>query len=317
MEMNEPHQVMENCTSVTEFILLGISDLPELQIPLFVIFLVIYLSTLLGNATIIVLTRVDIYLQTPMYFFLTHLSILDFCNSTVTVPKMLVGLLSERKTISFTGCIAQFSCFIFFACSECLLLSVMAYDRHVAICHPLRYSVIMNGRVCTNLAVFSWGGGFLYSMLHTCATLRLSFCGPVLIRHFFCDVPPLFALSCISPFINVILVFISGSIVGLGSFIITLLSYTRIISSVLRIRSMLGKRKAFSTCASHLTVVTFFYGAIIFIYFRPATSYALVDGRLVSMIYTVITPLLNPLVYTLRNQEIKGACNRLLRYMSH
>ncbi|XP_069089352.1 olfactory receptor 5V1-like [Pleurodeles waltl] len=304
---------MINSTPVTEFILLGISDSPELHTPLFVLFLMIYLLTILGNLLIIFLCKVDVYLQTPMYFFLGHLSLLDLCNSSAIVPKMLVDMLAVRKAISFGGCIAQFSFFIFFACSECLLLSVMAYDRHVAICHPLRYPVIMYGSLCVQLAACSWAGGFLYSTLHTIATFRLSFCGPTLIQHFFCDVPPLLALSCTSPFINVVLVFISGGIVGLGSFLLTLISYIRIISAVLNIQSRSGKQKAFSTCASHLTVVTFFFGAIIFTYFRPVESYALIEGRLVSMIYTIITPLINPLVYTLRNQEMKGAFKRALK----
>ncbi|XP_069486143.1 olfactory receptor 5J3-like [Ambystoma mexicanum] len=312
LELSLPTFLLMNHTDVNDFILLGISELPELRIPLFVLLLIIYLATMCGNLLIILLIRFDSHLHTAMYFFLCQLSIMDICSSSVTVPKMLMNLILNQHAISFHGCIAQFSFFIYFACSECLLLSAMAYDRHVAICYPLRYGTIMNEQLCIHLVAGSWVGGFLYSMLHTLTTRRLSFCGPRRIQHFFCDVPQVFKLSCIDPFVNMVLVFISGGIMGLGSFIITIISYIYIIAAILRISSKKGRGKAFSTCTSHLTVVTFYYGAMFFTYFRPVDSYAMAEGRLLSVIYTVITPVLNPLIYTLRNQEIKGAVKRVL-----
>ncbi|XP_069089350.1 olfactory receptor 5J3-like [Pleurodeles waltl] len=303
---------MKNNTAENDFILLGISDLPELQFPLFWVLLLIYMATMFGNLIIITLIWVDVQLHIPMYFFLIHLSVMDICSSSVSVPKMLINLLLSRKTISFSGCIAQFSFFIFLACSECLLLGVMAYDRHVAICHPLRYAAIMTGRLCGQLVTGSWAGGFIYSLMHTIATCRLSFCGPRIIHHFFCDVPQIFKLSCTNPFINVVLVFISGGIMGLGSFIITIISYFYIIAAILRINSRTGRSKTFSTCTSHLTVVTFYYGTMFITYFRPVSSYAMSEGRLLSLIYTVITPLVNPMIYALRNKEIKAAMKRAL-----
>ncbi|XP_078502653.1 olfactory receptor 5J3-like [Lissotriton helveticus] len=304
---------MKNNTAENQFILLGISDLPELQFPLFGAFLLIYMATMFVNLIIITLIWVDAQLHIPMYFFLIHLSIIDICSSSVTVPKMLMNLLLGMKTISFSGCIAQFSFFIFFADSEVILLSVMAYDRHVAICHPLRYAAIMTGRQCGQLVTGSWAGGFLCSLMHTIATCRLSFCGSRIIHHFFCDVPQVFKLSCTDPFINIVLVFISGVIVGLGCFMITIISYIYIIAAILRINSRTGRSKAFSTCTSHLTVVTFYYGTMLFTYLHPASSYAMSEGRILSVIYNVITPLVNPMIYALRNQEIKAAMKRVLR----
>ncbi|XP_078502650.1 olfactory receptor 5V1-like [Lissotriton helveticus] len=288
---------MANNTVEINFILLGISDMNELQLVLHFIFLLLYMAIIFGNLLIIALICLDAHLHTAMYFFLCHLSVLDVCSPTVTVPKMLESLLLDRKTISVHGCIIQFSAFIFFASSECLLLSAMAYDRHVAICHPLRYAAIMNGTVCAQLAAVCWAGGFLNSLMHTVAA---------------CDVPQVFTVSCTDPFINILLVVVSGTIMGLGSFMVTLISYVYIISAVLKIGSKTSRSKAFSTCSSHVTVVTFYYGAMFLTYFRPPSTYAMAEGRLLSVIYTVITPLVNPLIYTLRNQEIRGALKNAL-----
>ncbi|XP_069486142.1 olfactory receptor 5V1-like [Ambystoma mexicanum] len=303
---------MGNHTSQNDFTLLGISDEPGLQVPLFLVFLVLYVVITFGNLIIIFIIWSEPHLHTAMYIFLCHLSILDICNPSVTVPQMLANLLLEKKTIPVRGCITQFFFFIFFASSECLLLSAMAYDRHVAICHPLRYSSIMNGDLCAHLAAASWLGGFLNSSMHTLATCRLSFCGPRTIHHFFCDLPQVFTLSCTDPFINVLLVVVSGTIMGLGSFFITIISYAYIIFAVLKIDSETGRSKAFSTCSSHLLVVTFYYGAMFLTYLRPSSGYAMAEGRLLSVIYTVITPLLNPLIYTLRNQEIIASSKKVL-----
>ncbi|XP_069089351.1 olfactory receptor 5V1-like [Pleurodeles waltl] len=304
---------MANNTIEINFILLGISGMAELQLVLYFIFLLLYMVIIFGNLLILGLIGLDARLHTAMYFFLCHLSVLDVCSPTVTVPKMLGNLLLERKTISIHGCIIQFSFFIFFASSECLLLSAMAYDRYVAICHPLRYAAIMNVSQCAQLAAVCWAGGFLNSLMHTLATGRLSFCRPRTIHHFFCDVPQVFTVSCTDPFINVLLVLVSGIIMGLGSFVVIIFSYVYISSAVLKIGTSTGRSKAFSTCSSHVTVVTFYFGAMFLTYFRPASIYAMTEGRLLSVIYTVITPLVNPLIYTLRNQEIRGALKNALR----
>ncbi|XP_078518536.1 olfactory receptor 5J3-like [Lissotriton helveticus] len=304
---------MKNQTSVTEFILLGFSNNPAVQRCLFALFLAVYLTTLSGNLLIVTITRLDPRLHTPMYFFLGNLSFLDLCYSSVTLPKMLVDFLAQRKAISFQGCIAQLSFFISLGCTESFLLAVMAYDRYVAICSPLHYANIMSKRSCLQLASGSWVGGFLYSFVHTLCTFRLSFCGPNVLTHFFCDLPPLFALSCTDTSINLVFAFVSGGAVGFGCFLITLYSYSRIISSVMSIRSKQGKLRAFSTCSSHLTVVVLFYGTIIFMYFRPMSSYSLTKDSIISVMYTIATPMLNPMIYCLRNKEVKGALKKALR----
>nr|XP_028558680.1 olfactory receptor 5V1-like [Podarcis muralis] len=303
---------MENITVVTEFILMGLSDLPAVRFSLFAAFLLIYLVTLLGNGTILLAIEADSHLHNPMYFFLTNLSLLDICCPTVTVPKMLENLLSERNTISFAGCVLQVYFLIALAGTEVFLLSAMAYDRYVAICNPLRYTVIMSKKLCLQMAAGTWVTGFLHSLLHTVMTFTRPFCTSNRVNQYYCDIPPVLALSCASTYVAEMVVFIVGGILGVGAFMVTLVSYIHIISTILRIRSSDGKHKAFSTCASHLIVVCLFYGTILFTYLRPSSSHHPDQDRMVSMLYGVITPMLNPLIYSLRNKEVKGALKRVI-----
>ncbi|XP_015674572.2 olfactory receptor 5V1-like [Protobothrops mucrosquamatus] len=303
---------MENVTAVTEFILTGLSDLPAIRFPLFVVFLLIYLVTLLGNGAILLAIATNSQLHNPMYFFLSNLSLLDIFCSTVTVPKMLENLLTENSSISFTGCVLQLYFLVALAGTEVFLLVVMAYDRYVAICNPLRYIVIMNKQLCLQMASGTWVTGILNSLLHTVMTFTLPYCQLNKVNQYYCDIPPVLAISCASTYAAEMVVLIFGGIFGVGTFLVTLISYVHIISSILRIHSAEGKRKAFSTCASHLIVVCLFYGTMIFTYARPSSSRHPDQDRLVSMLYGVITPMLNPLIYSLRNKEVKGALRRLM-----
>ncbi|XP_044869717.1 olfactory receptor-like protein COR4 [Mauremys mutica] len=301
-----------NCTAVTEFILTGVTDHPELQVPLFVVFLVIYVITLVWNLGMMVLIRIDPRLHTPMYFFLKNLSLVDACYSTVITPKMLMSFLAERKAISYTACIIQYFSFILLVISECLLLAVMAYDRYVAICNPLLYMVIMSPKHCLQLVAGSYLWAFLNSVIHTSGLLRLSYCDSNILNHFFCDINPLLKLSSSGTSINQLLVFLFGSLIEVISIVTILISYILIIVTVLRIRSTEGRRKAFYTCTSHLTAVSMFHGTILFMYFRPSTSYSLDTDKMASVFYTVVIPVLNPLIYSLRNKDVKDALRRAI-----
>ncbi|XP_033025846.1 olfactory receptor 5V1-like [Lacerta agilis] len=303
---------MENITIVTEFILMGLSNLPVVRFSLFAAILLIYLITLVGNGTILLAIGADSHLHNPMYFFLTNLSLLDICCPTATVPKMLENLLLERSTISFVGCVLQLYFLVALAGTEVFLLAAMAYDRYVAICNPLRYTVIMSKKRCLQMAAGTWVTGFLNSLLHTVMTFTLPYCKSNRVNQYYCDIPPVLALSCASTYAAEMVVLIVGGIFGVGAFLVTLVSYIHIISTILRIRSSEGKRKAFSTCASHLIVVCLFYGTTIFTYIRPSSSHHPDQDRLVSMLYGVITPMLNPLIYSLRNKEVKGALKRII-----
>uniref|UniRef100_A0A8C3FVP6 Olfactory receptor n=1 Tax=Chrysemys picta bellii TaxID=8478 RepID=A0A8C3FVP6_CHRPI len=295
-----------NHTSITKFILLGFGNLNEVQILLFVVFLVIYIVTLAGNLLIVALVVADQHLHTPMYFFLGNLSFLETCYTSVSVPRLLSGLLVEDRTISFRDCITQLFFLSALACIECFLLAVMAYDRYLAICNPLNYNVMMNLRV---LGI--WASGFLISLPHTLSLLRLSFCGPNIINHFFCELPPLLQLSCSDTGYNQTLALVTDVFLGIGCFLLTLLSYVYIVSSVLKIQSAAGKRKAFSTCSSHVMVVTLFYSTVIYTYVRPPSAY-LDRDKAVAALYTMVTPLVNPLIYSLRNKEVKEAFKKLM-----
>ncbi|XP_012870935.1 PREDICTED: olfactory receptor 5V1-like [Dipodomys ordii] len=302
-----------NLTTVTQFILIGLSDLPEVRYPLFVAFLVIYQITLVGNGAILLAITIEPKLHTPMYFLLANLSLLDIFCPSATVPKMLRNLLTEDHSISFVGCALQLYFLVALAGTEVFLLAVMAYDRYVAICFPLRYTLIMTQVRCVQLLTGTWTAGFLNSLLHTMTTFSLSFCKSNRVDQYYCDIPPVVALSCSSTYMAEMLVLVVGGILGISAFLVTLISYTYIISTILKIRSAEGKRKAFSTCASHLTVVCLFYGTTIFTYIRPSSSkHSPARDRLVSMLYGVITPMLNPIIYSLRNTEVKGALRRLL-----
>ncbi|NXL04885.1 O1020 protein, partial [Mesembrinibis cayennensis] len=249
-------------------------------------------------------------LQTPMYLFLSNLSVLDLCYSSVVTPKMLLNLSSERKTISLAGCFIQLYFYAAFATVECYLLAVMAYDRYVAICNPLCYPVIMSHKVCVSLLTGSYAVGFFNSVVLTGFALRVSFCGPNVIDHFFCDGPPLTTLACSDTHLNQVLVLVLGGFNGVTTISVVLTSYGCILFTILRMGSAPGKRKAFGTCASHLVVVTIFYGTLLFMYLRPSSSYSLGRDKIVSVFYVVVTPMLNPFIYSLRNQEVKSALKR-------
>ncbi|XP_039390432.1 olfactory receptor 1009-like [Mauremys reevesii] len=296
-----------NHSTVTEFILLGLTDRPELQVPLFVLFLMIYIVTLVGNLGMIVLIQIDSRLHTPMYFFLGNLSFCDLCLSSIISPKMLLNFLAKSKRISYNACAVQMYLFGTFGHVDCLLLSVMAYDRYVAICNPLLYTVTMSRWLCHQLVAGVYAVGLLDTMIHTIFTLRLSFCSSNVINHFFCDFPPVLSLSCSDTHVNDILKFALIGCVVVSSIVIILLSYAYIIITILRIHSAEGRRKAFSTCISHLTAVAMFHGSLLFMYFRPTTNCSLDTDKIASVFYTVVIPMLNPLIYSLRNKEVKDA----------
>ncbi|XP_010613392.1 olfactory receptor 5V1 [Fukomys damarensis] len=300
-----------NGTTVTHFILTGLSHLPEVRYPLFVAFAIIYQVTLVGNGSILLAIGTEAKLHTPMYYFLANLSLLDmFCPST-TVPKMLHNLLTEDHSISFVGCALQLYFLVALGGTEIFLLAVMAYDRYVAICFPLRYSVIITKARCAQLVCGTWAAGFLNSTIHTVSTFSLSFCRSNLVHQYYCDIPPVVALSCSSTYVAEMLVLVVGGFSGSISFLTTLISYVYIISTILKIQSAEGKHKAFSTCTSHLLVVCLFYGTAIFTYIRPSSSrHSPARDRLISMLYGVITPMLNPVIYSLRNTEVKKALRR-------
>ncbi|XP_003802458.1 olfactory receptor 9G4 [Otolemur garnettii] len=301
-----------NRTFLTEFILVGISADPRWQPILFGIFLTLYLITLSGNMTLVILIRMDSRLHTPMYFFIGNLSFLDFWYTSVYTPKILANCVSEDKRISLAGCGAQlfFSCVV--AYTECYLLAAMAYDRHAAICNPLLYSGTMSASLCTGLVAGSYIGGFMNAMAHTANTFRLRFCGKNIIDHFFCDAPPLVKMSCTDTKVyEKVLLGVVGFTV-LSSILAILISYINISVAILRIRSASGRRKAFSTCASHLLSVMLFYGSLLFMYSRPSSTYSLEKDKVAALFYTVINPLLNPLIYSLRNKDVKEAFRKAI-----
>uniref|UniRef100_A0A8C3XWM9 Olfactory receptor n=1 Tax=Chelydra serpentina TaxID=8475 RepID=A0A8C3XWM9_CHESE len=294
------------------FILLGFGNLHELRILLFLLFLVIYIVTMGGNILIIVLVVTDHHLHTPMYFFLgnLNLSFLEICYTSVTLPKMLVNLLSETQTISFAGCAAQMCFFILFGITECCLLSVMAYDRYVAIYHPVQYTLIINQSVCAQLAVGSWTIGILVAFGHTVSIFTLPFCGSNRISHFFCDILPVLRLASTDTHKNEVAVTTLTVLLLLFPFLLILLSYSLIISTILKIPSAEGRHRAFSTCFSHLIVVSFFYGSGTFIYMQPRSAQSRSSDRFLSLVYMVLTPTFNPIIYNLRNKEMKCALRK-------
>nr|XP_006135564.1 olfactory receptor 11A1-like [Pelodiscus sinensis] len=299
-----------NETSLTEVILLGLGILPELQTFLFLLFLVAYIVTVAGNLLIVVLVVTDQHLHTPMYFFLGNLSCLETCYSSTLLPRMLAGLLTGDQTISFSGCLTQYYFFGSLAATECFLLSVMSYDRYVAICHPLHYAARMMARAWLQLAGGSWLGGFLGNVITTLLVSQLTFCGSNTIDHFFCDFIPLIRLSCNDPKMIETLAFIFSLIFLLLPFLLTLTSYICIITTILRIPSTSGRQKAFSTCSSHLIVVTIYYGTLLIVYMFPTTDLLGDLKKVLSVVYTVLTPLANPLIYSLRNKEVKEALRK-------
>ncbi|XP_078239630.1 olfactory receptor 5AS1-like [Pogona vitticeps] len=301
-----------NYTSVTEFVLLGFTDRQEIKALLFVLFLAIYVFTLLGNIIVSLLIWTSSSLHSPMYFFLNNLALLDLSYASAITPMILDILLAQKMTISFRGCMAQMYLFALSADAECLLLAAMAYDRYMAICNPLLYPILMSRKVCICLVAGAYLIGSLTSLVHTYFTFHLSFCNSNIINHFFCDIPPLLALSCSDTHINETLLFALCGFIQTITFVFILISYACILGTVLRIPSTEGRHKAFSTCSSHLTAVALFYGALLFMYLRPSSSYAFDTDKVISVFYTVVFPMLNPLIYTLRNKEVKDALKRAL-----
>ncbi|XP_077774468.1 olfactory receptor 10A7-like [Podarcis muralis] len=308
---NRKEYILQNSTAPAKFILLGLSDDPNLQSTLFSAFLVLYIITLAGNLLIILLTLADPALHTPMYFFLRNLSFLEICYTSVNIPKMLSNLLSGNKSISFIGCALQTYFDFFFGGSECFLLASMAYDRYVAICKPLHYHILMSQKVSITLAVTSWLSGFLMSFGHTSMVFTVSYCGSNVINHFFCDIPPLLKLACGDTSRVEIAVFVVAMIFVTLPFILILMSYAGIITTILKISSSEGRKKTFSTCSSHLIVVTLFYGSACITYLKPNSTYSPNTGKFLSLFYTIIGPILNPLIYSLRNKEVKHAFKRI------
>ncbi|XP_072494115.1 olfactory receptor 12D1-like [Notamacropus eugenii] len=305
---------MPNHTSVNEFILLGITDTRELEPFLFAIFLIMYILILTGNGTILVIVISEPQLHSPMYFFLGNLSCLDICCSTVTLPKMLDDFLSTHKTISFLGCITQLHFFHFLGSTEATLLSVMAFDRFVAICNPLHYMTLMKHQVCLSLAAITWITGFFHALLHSIMTSHLTFCGSNHIQHFFCDIKPLLDLACGNTELNQWLLETVTGTIAISLFFFILLSYFYIISFLLfKSRSCSVLQKALSTCASHCIVVIFFYVPAVFIYIDSTSGSTMDQDQILAIMYSVVTPVLNPLVYTLRNEDVKGALNKAIR----
>ncbi|XP_071988842.1 olfactory receptor 5V1-like [Engystomops pustulosus] len=296
-----------NQTTITDFQVLGLSDNPSMKPFLFCVLLLIYVIAFLGNLTIMILYQLEKSLHIPMYFFLSNLSFLDICYTSTTIPKMLQALVVEKKIISFIGCIMQL--YFFFACigTECILLGFMSYDRFVAICNPLQYYVKMNQKVTNTMAAVSWASGLLNSIIHTYFTFQLNFCDSNQINYFFCDIPPLLLLSCDDTFVNELLLQSIGVFIAWTPFLCIIVSYIYIIVTIIKIRSTKGRQKAFSTCLSHVIVVILYYGSSISNYVRPASTHSLDKDKVISVLYSVVTPMLNPIIYTLRNQDVKRA----------
>ena len=303
--------VAEN-SSVTEFILAGLTNSPGLQLLLFFLFLSFYVVTVAGNLGLITLIGLNSQLHMPMYFFLFNLSLIDFCYSTVITPKMLMGFVCEKNIISYTGCMTQLFFFIFLVISECFVFSAMAYDRYVAICHPLVYTATMSPPVCLRLLLAVYGKGFLGAVAHTVCMVRLTFCAARLIDHYMCDILPLLELSCTSTRVNVLVVFVDAGINIAGPNVTIFISYTLILSSILHIRSTEGRFKAFSTCGSHIIAVSLFFGSGAFMYLKPSSLLPMSQGKVSSLFYTTVVPMLNPLIYSLRNKDVKAALKKTL-----
>ncbi|NXV71532.1 OR4S2 protein, partial [Atlantisia rogersi] len=299
---------MQNASSVKEFILFGLSENQRVQKISFVMFLFFYVIIVAGNLLIVITVTSSQHLNSPMYFFLSYLSFVDICYSSVTAPKMIADFLVENKTISFAGCIAQLFGVHFFGCTEIFILTMMAYDRYTAICRPLHYTTLMTRHVCSQMMIGSWVGGFVHSTVQTLLTSFLPFCGPNKIDHYFCDVHPLLQLACIDTYTVGIIVVANSGMITLSCFLILVISYIMILVS-LRSQMSGGRHKALSTCGSHITVVILFFGPCTFTYIRPTSD--LSEDKRIAVFYTIITPMLNPLIYTLRNEEVKSAMKKL------
>ncbi|CAI9623114.1 unnamed protein product, partial [Staurois parvus] len=302
-------------THVTEFIIFGFPSLQNYHILLFCVLLCIYLFTLSGNGFIFCLVIFDRHLHTPMYFFVCNLSFIDMTYTSVTIPKMLAKFLMNLNTISYTACFVQMYIFLSLGATECYLLAVMAYDRYIAICSPLHYHIIMTRQLYIILAMAAWCVGFAAPLAATIVALKLPYCGPNILYHYYCDIDPLLSLACANLSLNIAVGSFSGAVVTLLSFAVIVISYTKIILTILRISSKGGRKKTFSTCASHFTVVSIFLLPIMFVYIRPTALYSSDVDSLVAMLYTVLTPMMNPIIYSMRNKDIKFALQRKIGFI--
>ena len=308
---------MENASSVSEFILMGLTDQPKPQISLFSLFLLNYLVIVVGNLFLMILICLNSHLHTPMYFYLFNLSFIDLCYSSVFTPKMLISFISDRNVISFTGCMSQLFFFCFFVNSECYVLTAMAYDRYVAICKPLLYTVAMSPQVCSLLMSGSYVMGFAGATVHTGCMMRLIFCDSNIISHYMCDILPLLQLSCSSTYANEIVVSAVVGTVAIVSSLIILISYALILFNILHIPSSKGWSKALSTCGSHITTVGLFYAFGLLTHVRPPSSSFVEQGKFFSVLYTNVVPMLNPLIYSLRNKDVKIAVKKILKRITN
>ncbi|XP_040267007.1 olfactory receptor 5AS1-like [Bufo bufo] len=307
-----------NQTTPRGFILLGLSNVPYLQVICFIVFLIMYMMALSGNVLVLILVKINSKLHTPMYFFLSNLSIIDICFSSTIVPKILINTLSKDRSISLVGCALQMYFHLALGATECVILAVMAYDRFAAICRPLHYQTIINKKICVCLTSMSWVVGFGNSTVHVPLFFQVPFCKSHHVNHFFCEMPPFFQLSCKDTRPNEIAMNIAAQIIVLCSFLWTLISYIQIISTVFKINSSQGRDKAFSTCASHLTVVFLYYGTIIFMYLKPRSAHSPDIDKTVSILYTAVTPMLNPIIYSMRNKDVKNTIKmKLSRNSNH
>ncbi|KAM6176960.1 olfactory receptor 2B11-like [Erethizon dorsatum] len=306
-----------NASAPKVFILLGFSSYPWLEMPLFTVVLLAYICTLVGNISIIVVCRVDPHLHSPMYFFLSNLSLLDLCFTTTTIPQLLLNLWGSDKSISYGGCVTQFYIFHFLGATECILLAVMSLDRYIAICKPLRYPTIMCQRLCVLLVAMAWLSGLANSLLQASLTIQLPLCGNNKVENFLCEVPVMIKMSCVDTTFNVTVLSIVGTFYSLVPLSLILVSYLFIVASVLRIQSSEGKKKAFNTCGAHVMVVSLFYGPVISMYVKPSATISQDKDKLMSLFYSLVTPMLNPFIYTLRNKDMKRAMKRLLVSLYH
>nr|XP_006989796.1 olfactory receptor 10AG1-like [Peromyscus maniculatus bairdii] len=311
MKYTEIREV-DNASTVTHFLLLGFSDLPNLQGFLFGMFSIMYLIILIGNSFIIVITKIDPALQKPMYFFLANFSSLEICYVSVTLPRILFNIATQERSISVLSCATQMCFFLMLGATECFLLAVMSYDRYVAICNPLHYPLVMNPTKCTQLAVGSWLGGIPVQIGQTCQIFSLHFCNSNQINHFFCDLPPILKLACGDTSVNELSVYLVAMLFVAFPFMLILASYTKIIATILKLPTATGRAKAFSTCSSHLLVVFLFFGSATVTYLRPKSTHSPGTDKLLSLFYTIVTPMFNPLIYSLRNKDVIAALRKLL-----
>ncbi|XP_004781730.1 olfactory receptor 10AG1-like [Mustela putorius furo] len=308
----EDMRTEDNASTITEFVLLGFSDLPNLQGLLFGVFSIIYVIVLIGNSLIIIITRLDAALETPMYFFLANFSSLEICYVSVTLPRILVNLWTQDRNISMLGCATQMCFFLMLGATECFLLAVMAYDRYVAICNPLHYPLVMNHELCLQLAAGAWIGGIPVQIGQTCQIFSLHFCNSNHINHFFCDIPPILKLACGDTWVHEAAVYVVAMLFVTVPFMLILASYSKIISTILSLPTAGGRAKAFSTCSSHLLVVLLFFGSASITYLRPKSNHTAGIDKLLSLFYTIVTPMFNPMIYSLRNKDVIAALKRQL-----